>query len=137
MNLRRNILGIVALTSLSATYAQTGKEWDNPAITSVNREVSHTVALPMASEADVQQNDPKLSPYYQSLDGVWKFYWVNTPTKATAAMCAKDYDDGSWTDIDVPSSWLWPILSHSTRPPIVSWPVVLTASSTTAACPIL
>ena len=70
MNLRRNILGIVALTSLSATYAQTGKEWDNPAITSVNREVSHTVALPMASEADVQQNNPKLSPYYQSLDGI-------------------------------------------------------------------
>ena len=105
MNLRKHILGIVALTSLSATYAQTGKEWDNPAITNVNREVSHTVALPMASEADVQQNNPKLSPYYQSLDGVWKFNWVNTPTKATAAMCAKDYDDASWTDIDVPSSW--------------------------------
>ena len=105
MNLRKHILGIVALTSLSATYAQTGKEWDNPAITSVNREVSHTVALPMASEADVQQNNPKLSPYYQSLDGVWKFNWVNTPAKATAAMCAKDYDDASWTDIDVPSSW--------------------------------
>ena len=57
MNLGRYILSIVALTSLSATYAQTGKEWDNPAITSVNREVSHTVALPMASEADVQQAD--------------------------------------------------------------------------------
>ena len=105
MNLGRYILSIVALTSLSATYAQTGKEWDNPAITSVNREVSHTVALPMASEADVQQNDPKLSPFYQSLDGVWKFNWVNTPTKATTDMCAKDYDDAAWTDIDVPSSW--------------------------------
>ena len=105
MNIKKYILSLVALISISATYGQTGKEWDDPKITSVNREVSHTVALPMASESDVAKNDPKLSPFYQSLDGVWKFNWVNTPTKATASMCATDYDDASWTDIDVPSSW--------------------------------
>ena len=105
MNIKKYILSLVALISISATYGQTGKEWDDPKITSVNREVSHTVALPMASESDVAKNDPKLSPFYQSLDGVWKFNWVNNPTKATASMCATDYDDASWTDIDVPSSW--------------------------------
>ena len=105
MNIKKYILSLVALISISATYGQTGKEWDDPKITSVNREVSHTVALPMASESDVVKNDPKLSPFYQSLDGVWKFNWVNNPTKASASMCATDYDDAAWTDIDVPSSW--------------------------------
>ena len=105
MNIKRTILSIVALTYISATYAQTGKEWDDPKITSVNREVAHTMALPMASETDVTKNDRTLSPFYQSLDGVWKFNWVNTPSKATSAMCATDYNDASWTDIDVPSSW--------------------------------
>ena len=96
---------MMALTITVPLMAQTGQEWDDPTITSVNREQAHTLALPMASEADAVKNDQTLSPYYQSLDGKWKFYWVNTPTKATEAMCAKDYNDAAWTDIDVPSSW--------------------------------
>ena len=90
---------------MATVHAQTGKEWDDPTISHVNRETAHTTALPMQSEADVVKNDRTLSPYYQSLDGVWKFNWVNTPSKATTTMCAKDYDDAAWTDIDVPSSW--------------------------------
>ena len=90
---------------MATVHAQTGKEWDDPTISHVNRETAHTTALPMQSEADVVKNDLTLSPYYQSLDGVWKFNWVNTPSKATTTMCAKDYDDAAWTYIDVPSSW--------------------------------
>ena len=98
-------LGIAACLMPSAANGQTGKEWDNPAVTSVNRETSHTVAIPMASAADVSKNDMGASPYYQSLDGTWKFKWVKNPSMVSAATCAKDYNDASWTDIDVPSSW--------------------------------
>ncbi len=93
------------LFCVALAHAQTGKEWDDPKITSVNREVAHTTAISMATEADVVSGDMALSPYYLSLDGKWKFQWVGTPSKATAAVCAKDYDDTSWTVIDVPSSW--------------------------------
>lgn len=85
--------------------AQTGKEWDDPSISSVNRETAHTVAIPMNSESDVAANDMSKSSYYLSLDGTWKFNWVNTPSKATAAQCATSFNDSGWTDIDVPSSW--------------------------------
>jgi beta-galactosidase len=96
--MRRIIINFLAMTFAFTAAAQTGKEWDDPKTTSVNREVAHTVSLPINS------------PYYQSLDGIWKFHWVNTPTKATATMCATDYNDASWTDIDVPSSWqVWGI----------------------------
>ena len=105
MNQIKTVSLFALLTCSSIAFAQTGNEWDDPKITSVNREVAHTTAIPMATEADVVNNDPSASPYYQSLDGKWKFYWVNMPSKATAAMCAKDYNDTSWTDIDVPSSW--------------------------------
>ena len=94
----------LALTMVSAS-AQTGQEWDDPKISSVNRETAHAISIPLASAADVAKNDITLSPWYQSLDGKWKFQWVNMPSKATAAMCAPDYDDAAWTDIDVPSSW--------------------------------
>ena len=85
--------------------AQTGKEWDDPQVTHVNRETAHTVSIPMKTETDAAQNDLTLSPWYQSLDGKWKFYWVKSPSLAQEAMCAKDYNDANWTDIDVPSSW--------------------------------
>ena len=106
MNMNKILCGIIALSSvLTTANAQTGKEWDDPLITSVNREKAHTLALPMASEADVTKNDMSLSPYYLSLDGKWKFYWVKQPSLAKEDWCAKDFNDASWTDIDVPSSW--------------------------------
>ena len=95
----------VILTALVSTTATAQTEWDNPEITSVNRETAHTVSLPMASETDAAKNDLTLSPYYQSLDGKWRFYWVEKPAKVSDAMCNKTYNDNSWTEIDVPSSW--------------------------------
>lgn len=94
----------LALTVLTAN-AQTGKEWDDPLKTSVNRETAHTISIPMATEADINQNDISQSPYYQSLNGTWKFQWVAKPTSAKEEWCAKEFNDAAWTDIDVPSSW--------------------------------
>ena len=105
MTKRFSTLFLLATFVCALGNTQTLKEWDDPKVTSVNREKAHALALPMASEADVTQNDRTLSPYYQSLDGVWKFQWVNMPSKASATVCAKDYNDAAWTDIDVPSSW--------------------------------
>lgn len=95
----------VLMSANAQTTEITGKEWDNPLKTSVNRETAHTLAIPVASDADVTKNDMTLSPYYQSLNGVWKFKWVGVPTSIKAEWCATDFDDASWVDIDVPSSW--------------------------------
>ena len=94
----------MAFSSIFSSFAQTGKEWDDPKTTSVNREKAHTVGIPWASERDVT-NPISESPYYLSLDGTWKFYWVKSPSSVLEANCAKDYNDAAWTDIDVPSSW--------------------------------
>ena len=104
-DMKKVVFCLAALAWMSVANAQTGEEWDNPSISHVNREKSHTGALPMTSEADVAKNDLTLSPYYQSLDGKWKFNWVKNPSLAKTNMCEKDYNDASWTDIDVPSSW--------------------------------
>lgn len=94
----------MAFFGIVSSSAQTGKEWDDPKTTSVNREQAHTIGIPWASERDVAKPVSE-SPYYQSLDGKWKFYWVKSPSSVSAANCAKDYNDAAWTDIDVPSSW--------------------------------
>lgn len=101
---KQTLLLISSLFAL-ASYAQTGNEWDDPKISHVNREEAHTLSIPFAKESDVASNDMTSSPYFLSLDGTWKFYWVKQPSLAVKNMCSKDYNDASWTDIDVPSSW--------------------------------
>ena len=96
----------MAFMSVNAQTEQvTGKEWDNPLKTSVNRETAHTLAIPVASDAEITENDMTHSPYFQSLNGVWKFKWVGLPTSAKDEWCVADFNDASWVDIDVPSSW--------------------------------
>ena len=83
--MKKLIISMVALVSLGQTSAQTtitGTEWDNPLTTSVNRETAHTLAIPVASDAQAAQNDMTKSPWYQSLNGVWKFQWVGVPANA-------------------------------------------------------
>lgn len=105
MKRRTLCLATVLMGAFASVFGQTGNEWDDPSITHVNREVAHTVAIPMASEDQAAATDLSQSPYYQSLDGTWKFLWVGTPSGVNNDYCAKDYNDGAWTDIDVPSSW--------------------------------
>ena len=85
----KHIIILSLLTWLVAPAAgQTGKEWDDPLTTSVNRETAHALSLPMASEADAVKNDMTLSPCYLSLDGKWKFQWVGIPSNAKTEWCA-------------------------------------------------
>ena len=103
--MKKKILSIALFMGVASAFAQTGKEWNDPAVTSVNREEAHALAIPMASESDVAKNDMEASPYYMSLDGTWKFYWVSNPSKVSNSFCAQNYNDALWTNIDVPSSW--------------------------------
>ena len=44
------LTGVSLLIGSLTMMAQTGNEWDDPTITSVNRETAHTLAIPMATE---------------------------------------------------------------------------------------
>lgn len=98
------LLASFAWITLTAT-AQTGKEWDDVSITHVNREDAHTLSIPFADERAVASNDMAASPYYQSLDGVWKFKWVPAPDQKPEGFEAPSYDVSAWDDIDVPATW--------------------------------
>ena len=74
----------VAFAITQLVYSQNGKEWDDVSVTSVNREVAHTLSIPFANESAVHENDMCGSPFYQSLNGVWKFKWVNSPDLISA-----------------------------------------------------
>lgn len=86
-------MAFLTLTTLSV-WGQSnidGTEWDNPKVTSVNRELAHTLSVPEG--------------YSLSLDGTWKFKWVANPSQAPKNVFAPDYNDTNWDNISVPSSW--------------------------------
>lgn len=103
--MKRQSLFVLASIFALAVNAQTGKEWNDPKISNVNREEAHTISIPFGSESDVAANDITSSPYYQSLEGTWKFYWIGNANNVNSNNCAKDFNDATWSNIDVPSSW--------------------------------
>ena len=75
-----------------SAYAQDGSEWQNPQTLSLGK---------LEPAADVS----RLEEYRQSLDGVWKFHWVETPDKRPRDFYKPAYDVSAWDDIEVPGCW--------------------------------
>lgn len=98
--MRTKLLLPLLLTSV-ATLAQTGNEWDDVSINSLKRETAHTLSIPIAETGQAMEE----SPYFLSLDGVWKFKWVALPSKKPKGFEEPSFDVSGWDDIDVPSSW--------------------------------
>jgi beta-galactosidase len=58
-----------------------------------------------ASELSALEADKQNSPNYISLDGIWKFNYVDSPDKRPYWFFKDDYDIRDWDDIEVPSNW--------------------------------
>lgn len=86
---------LIALSALFAglfATAQTFTEWQDPNVNEINR-------LPMHSTfASTEQSR-------LSLNGVWKFHWVENADQRPTDFYRTDYDDKSWGKMPVPGIW--------------------------------
>ncbi len=78
-------------------------DWDNPAVLEHNREPAHAAFVPYDNEERALQDLD--SPFVQSLNGLWRFFWSPNPAAAPGDFHAGDYDDTGWNTIDVPGNW--------------------------------
>jgi beta-galactosidase len=113
-------LGLV-LCGVSGTLQAQTPEWENPEIFGINKEPARASALPYASEQQAIANVYAASPYYRSLDGVWKFNWHKKPADKPEGFYKADYDVSGWGAIQVPGNWELqgygvPIYSNITYP---------------------
>ena len=98
------------VSSASDADAFKGEEWfDQNDVFQVNREDAHTSftgfdTLEYAKNPDLRKVKTD-SPYYQLLNGTWKFKWVDCPAKRDTEFFENDYDVSGWDDITVPSNW--------------------------------
>ena len=85
--------------------AQQPNDWENPAVFAKNQTEPHVAVVPYQNHESALKYSKEDSPYYQSLNGYWKFNWSLNPTEAPAEFYQKDYPGDNWKVIPVPSNW--------------------------------
>ncbi|UQZ36679.1 beta-galactosidase [Paenibacillus sp. PK3_47] len=81
-------------------------EWNNnPEIFELNRMKAHASKMSYPSVEQALEGSKESSPYYQSLNGTWKFSFSETPEQRIKEFYTAEYDSSGWADMPVPSHW--------------------------------
>ncbi|MFW9923405.1 MAG: glycoside hydrolase family 2 TIM barrel-domain containing protein [Candidatus Thorarchaeota archaeon] len=80
-------------------------DWENPEIVNINREPAHATLMPFRDINEALKNHRTKSPFYKSLNGKWKFHFVNSPEERPIEFFLPEFDIHLWKEITVPSNW--------------------------------
>lgn len=78
---------------------------ENPSVVSRNTVEPHTFYVPFANVEQAFENKKEASPYFKSLNGTWKFNWVEKIAERPIGFYKPGFDAKSWDNIAVPSNW--------------------------------
>ena len=96
----------VLMLAICATAAAADKpEWDNPTIVHIGTEKPHATMMVYPSAELARTGDRAKSPWFQLLNGTWKFHGSLRPAERPLDFYRPDFNDASWGTIPVPSSW--------------------------------
>jgi beta-galactosidase len=85
--------------------AQSVPEWGNPLVNELNTEKPHATFFPFENRAKALGLEAKNSTYYQSLNGMWKFFWVPALSGRPEGFQEPGFNDAGWVEFPVPSNW--------------------------------
>jgi len=106
----RVVAGAVSVAFLLGGIAYIGcaeepPDWENPAVFNIGKESPHATLMIYPDVKTALRGNRAASPYFESLDGTWKFYWVPKPADRPKDFYKADFDDSGWAEIPVPSNW--------------------------------
>ena len=81
------------------------KEIEDPECLGIHKEADHATLMPYASMQEALAANRHASSFSRSLNGTWKFNWVDWPQKRPENFYKESYDVSGWRDIKVPSCW--------------------------------
>jgi len=106
LQMKRLIFPLFMGLAFTGVSAQTFKEWQDPEINAVNRAPMRAANFAFnKGEAALSSQDKKHSSNYLSLNGIWKFNWVNDADMRPTDFWKPGFNDKSWKDIRVPAVW--------------------------------
>ena len=99
------LLGSALLLLLQAGAQQLPTELQTPDIVSENRLPMRASAFAFESRELAAKKQKEQSGYFISMNGDWKFNWVQDPRKRPADFYKTDFDDAGWKNFKVPANW--------------------------------
>ena len=79
-------------------------DWENPEIFEINKLPARASFFAYESAQVALGNQPSQSSRFLSLNGKWKFNWVDKPSLRPIDFYKTDYDTSQWHDINVPGN---------------------------------
>jgi beta-galactosidase len=80
-------------------------ELQTPGIVSVNRMPMRASSFGFENRKLAQEGDKERSAYFISLNGTWKFNWVEDPRQRPEGFFKNEFNDASWKEFPVPANW--------------------------------
>ena len=96
---------VIPTFSFAKSTTNQAPDWENPEMIGQNKLPGHTTYIPYATQKQALDDIAENSPYYKSLNGKWKFNWVNSPANRPADFYKTNFDTSNWKEINVPSNW--------------------------------
>jgi beta-galactosidase len=79
--------------------------WENPALVDEGKEPPRADFVPYQSVDQLVRDNKWDSPFVHSLNGQWKFNWVEKPALRPVDFYKETFNDSGWSNIQVPGSW--------------------------------
>ncbi|GET25966.1 glycoside hydrolase family 2 TIM barrel-domain containing protein [Prolixibacter sp. NT017] len=104
------LFGILVAAS-SSVWAQTSygnlPDWENSQVIGINKEPPYLSFMhyPDRVSALADSTLEIHTPYYKSLDGMWKFHFSKNPAERPKDFYKTNFSDGKWASVKVPGVW--------------------------------
>ena len=104
--MKRLTTTLAALCAIVGLQAQTFNEWRDPNVNEVNRQPMHsTFKLFQSVEDAAGEYCDQENPYRLSLNGTWRFNWVENADQRPTDFFTVGYNDKGWDNMEVPAMW--------------------------------
>jgi beta-galactosidase len=81
------------------------KYWEDPSLLQVNREAARAYYIPYRDASAAKVGKRGGSPFYQTLNGSWKFQYHSSVKQVEEEFYREEADLSGWDDLIVPSCW--------------------------------
>lgn len=101
------VLGLFIFNHAQAQTASSAlpNELLDPEVVALNRMPMRAQGFAFESVEMAKSAEKEKSGNFLSLNGTWKFHWVQNPHDRPRDFYRAEFDDGKWSDFKVPANW--------------------------------
>ncbi|RYG20517.1 MAG: DUF4981 domain-containing protein, partial [Chitinophagaceae bacterium] len=105
MNLKNLIPKTLIALLLAVPAMAQNNDWENPRLVDVGKEKPHVTFVLFNNQKDAIVDDYSKSENFKSLNGSWKFNYVDQHKDRPTNFFSANFNDGGWANLNVPSNW--------------------------------